>query len=82
MGSVAKRHYSLATAMIGTVRLVGQVVSVAIVTMVLSLDWDSLTEMEELVYNIELSFIVFTVLCAIGVFPSWAARLKKSEEER
>lgn len=50
--------------------------------MVLSLDWDSLTEMEELVYNIELSFIVFTVLCAIGVFPSWAARLKKSEEER
>ena len=79
MGSVAKRHYSLATAMIGTVRLVGQVVSVAIVTMVLSLDWDSLTEMEELVYNIELSFIVFTVLCAIGVFPSWAARLKKGD---
>lgn len=79
MGSVAKRHYSLATAMIGTVRLVGQVVSVAIVTMVLSLDWDSLTEMEGLVYNIELSFIVFTVLCAIGVFPSWAARLKKGD---
>lgn len=67
--------------MIGTVRLVGQVVSVAIVTMVLSLDWDSLTEMGALVYNIEISFIVFTVLCAIGVFPSWAARLRKGERK-
>ena len=50
---------------IGTVRLVGQVISVAIVTMVLSLEWSGLLEMEELVRNIEISFVIFIVLYAI-----------------
>ena len=72
MGAVPKRYYSLATSMIGTVRLVGQVISVAIVTMVLSLDWNWLPQLEGLVRNIEISFIVFTLLCLIGILPSVA----------
>lgn len=72
MGAVPKRYYSLATSMIGTVRLVGQVISVAIVTMVLSFEWSGLLEMQELVRNIEISFVVFTVLCIIGILPSVA----------
>ena len=72
MGAVPKRYYSLATSMIGTVRLVGQVISVAIVTMVLSLDWNRLPQLEGLVRNIEISFIVFTLLCLIGILPSVA----------
>lgn len=79
MGAVPKRQYSLATSMLGTVRLVGQVISVAIVTMVLSLDWDSLAPGEELVRNIEISFVVFTVLCLIGILPSVARRKKPLE---
>lgn len=77
MGSVPKKYYSLATSMLGTVRLVGQVTSVAIVTMIMSLDWDFLTSSDELLRNIEISFIVFTILCAIGIVPSAARREQK-----
>lgn len=79
MGSVAKHQYSLATSMIGTVRLVGQVVSVAIVTMVLSLDWDALTPGAGLMRNIEISFVVFTVLCVIGILPSVARSMSRDQ---
>lgn len=79
MSSVPKKYYSLATPMLGTVRLVGQVTSVAIVTMILSLGWSFLTPSDELLRNIEISFIVFTILCIIGVVPS-AAR-QQSEEK-
>ncbi|XOQ26552.1 MAG: Spectinomycin tetracycline efflux pump [Mitsuokella multacida] len=75
MSSVPKKYYSLATSMLGTVRLVGQVTSVAIVTMILSLSWSFLMPSDELLRNIELSFIVFTILCAAGIVPS-AARSK------
>ena len=75
MSSVPKQYYSLATSMLGTVRLVGQVTSVAIVTMILSLSWSFLMPSDELLRNIELSFIVFTILCAAGIVPS-AARSK------
>lgn len=74
MGSVPKKYYSLATSMLGTVRLVGQVTSVAIVTMLLSLDWNFLTPSDELLRNIEISFIVFTILCTIGLVPSAARK--------
>jgi len=79
MGAVPKRYYSLATSMIGTVRLVGQVISVAIVTMVLSLDWNWLPQLEGLVRNIEISFIVFTLLCLIGILPSVARYARGTE---
>ena len=61
------------------VRLVGQVISVAIVTMVLSLDWNWLPQLEGLVRNIEISFIVFTLLCLIGILPSVARRARGTE---
>lgn len=80
MGAVPKRQYSLATSMLGTVRLVGQVISVAIVTMVLSLGWSGLLEMQELVRNIEISFVIFTVLCIIGILPSVARRASGAEQ--
>ena len=40
--------------------------------MVLSLDWNWLPQLEGLVRNIEISFIVFTLLCLIGILPSVA----------
>lgn len=80
MGAVPKQQYSLATSMLGTVRLVGQVISVAIVTMVLSIDWDFLTPGAGLVRNIEISFVAFTVLCAAGILPSVARRSSSAPE--
>ena len=70
-------------AMLGTVRLVGQVLSCAIVTLLLSLRWDAPAE-ESLLHSIELSFVVFAVLCVLGIVPSLARRAAKSAppEER
>lgn len=45
-----------------------------LLTMVLSLEWSELLELQELVRNIEISFVVFTVLCTIGILPSVARR--------
>ena len=59
---------------------VGMVISVAIVTMVLSLGWSGLLEMQELVRNIEISFVIFTVLCIIGILPSVARRASGAEQ--
>ena len=69
--------------MLGTVRLVGQVLSCAIVTLLLSLRWDAPAE-ASLLHSIELSFVVFAVLCVLGIVPSLARRAAKSAppEER
>ncbi|MDD6861181.1 MAG: MFS transporter, partial [Megasphaera elsdenii] len=63
-----------ASSVVSTVRLIGQVLSVAIITLILSqsgtagnADW--------LIDHIQEAFIVFTILCAIGIVPS-AARSK------
>ena len=83
MSAVPPRYYSLASSMLGTVRLVGQVLSCAIVTLLLSLRWDAPAE-ESLLHSIELSFVVFAVLCVLGIVPSLARRAAKSAppEER
>lgn len=76
MGSVEKRFYGVASSTLGTMRLTGQAVSMAIVTMIIAF----------FVGNVELSpaysgmlvksartaFIVFTALCFAGVFASLA----------
>lgn len=83
MSAVPPRYYSLASSMLGTVRLVGQVLSCAIVTLLLSLRWDAPAE-ASLLHSIELSFVVFAVLCVLGIVPSLARRAAKSAppEER
>ena len=57
--------------------------SCAIVTLLLSLRWDAPAE-ASLLHSIELSFVVFAVLCVLGIVPSLARRAAKSAppEER
>ncbi len=76
MSSVEKKHYGVASSTLGTMRLTGQAISMAVVTLVLAF----------YVGNVELSsvysqllikssrtiFIVFTVLCTLGIFASHA----------
>ncbi|MBP8597747.1 MAG: MFS transporter [Selenomonas sp.] len=81
MSSVPKKYYGLAASMLSTVRLVGQVVSIAIVTLLLSIDWSWLAETDSIVRNIELSFLVFTVLSVIGIIPSLSRKKRHSEAD-
>lgn len=76
MGSVKKDIYGLASSTLGTMRLVGQVVSMAVVTLLISLYVGNVelqyAETASLIKYTRVSFIVFTVLCAIGVVASMA----------
>jgi len=77
MSSLPPRYYSLGSAMLGTVRQGGQVLSMATVTLLLSFDWQLATPTANLQRNIELAFILFTLLCLLGILPS-SSRQKKA----
>lgn len=73
MGSVPKKFYSFASSWLGMVRLLGQVVSILIVTALLSLGHGSLAGAELLSLNMQISFVVLSFICLLGV---WAARVR------
>jgi MFS family permease len=76
MGSVDKRFYGVASSTSGTMRLIGQAVSVAIATLIIDLYVGSaqLTPAvaEQLQKSANVAFIVFAVTCVGGVFASLA----------
>lgn len=76
MGSVEKRFYGIASSTLGTMRLTGQAVSMAIVTLLLALYVGNVQLSQanpvSLVQGTRTAFIVFTVLCLGGVFASLA----------
>lgn len=74
MGSVTPKYYGAASSVVSTVRLIGQVLSVAIITLILSQSGTAVNA-DWLADHIQEAFIVFTILCAIGIVPS-AARSK------
>lgn len=74
MGSVTPKYYGVASSVVSTVRFIGQVLSVAIITLILSQSGASAAS-DWLAQHIQQAFIVFTILCAIGIVPS-AARSK------
>lgn len=80
MGSVDKRNYSQASAVMGTMRLAGQSFSMGIAGMAISFMVGSQKITPELhpafLHSMRISFIVFVILCAIGVYAS-TARIKK-----
>lgn len=76
MGVVGKRFYGVASASLGTMRLTGQMLSMAIAMLVLALFVGRVAltaaHREPLVAAIRAAFLVFTVLCALGTFASLA----------
>ncbi len=66
MTSVPREYYGMASSIVGTVRLIGQVLSISIVTLILSRTGEQTT----LLQAIQSAFIVFTILCLIGIVPS------------
>ena len=76
MGSVDKKNYSMASATTGTVRLVGQAFSMGITTMIISIIIGNRAITPEvsdgLMKVIHITFIIFAVICAVGVYASMA----------
>jgi MFS family permease len=76
MGAVEPRHYGAAAATLGTMRLVGQMLSMAVATLVLSRVVGSVSVTgappDALVRATRLSLGVFAALCAGGVIASLA----------
>ncbi|SHF51126.1 MFS transporter [Desulforamulus putei] len=86
MGSVEKRFYGVASSTLGTMRLTGQAVSMAIVTLLLALYVGNVklsqAPADLLVKGTKTAFIVFTILCFTGIFASLARGKKPSGLEK
>ncbi|EHQ91808.1 MFS transporter [Desulfosporosinus youngiae] len=83
MSSVDRTLYGVASSTLGTMRLLGQTLSMTIVALITSLGMKDLTldspdYVTSFLQSSKTSFIVFTVLCCIGIFAS-LARGKKME---
>jgi len=74
MSSVEKKYYSLASSLLSTVRLGGQVLSVAAMNLILSLNWLDLPQKENLLQNLELALLFFAIISALGIIPAKARR--------
>ncbi|MDR0926218.1 MAG: MFS transporter [Ignavibacteria bacterium] len=84
MGSVSKHNYGQASATTGTARLIGQTFSIGIAGMIISLHLGehSITPevFPDLLASMKTTFIVFLILCLIGVYCS-TARIDKNNTE-
>lgn len=85
MSSVDRKDYGIASSTLGTMRLVGQALSMAIVSFIFAahLGDAKITPAvaPELINSTNTAFVVFAVMCALGIFCS-LARGNVSREER
>jgi len=84
MGSVDKKFLGLASATVGTMRLTGQMMSMGIATLILHLHLgnEAITPAHSGAFmsSMKTTFLVFVVLCIVGVYFS-LARGKKSRRD-
>lgn len=82
MGAVERRFYGVASAAVGTMRLIGQVLSIAIATLFISVYVGNVeltsADADAFLQSYKAGFVTFAVLCAFGVLAS-LARGKKDE---
>jgi len=82
MSSVEKKYYGLASATAGTMRLVGQSLSMGIAMMAISMQLGgvkfSADVHNELMISMRITFIICSVLCLFGVYAS-SVRTKRNE---
>jgi EmrB/QacA subfamily drug resistance transporter len=82
MGSVERRFYGIASGMLGTMRLVGQMLSMGIATLLFALYLGRVEITPELypsfLTSAKMAFAIFAVLCVGGIFASLArGRIRK-----
>ncbi len=80
MSSVEKKHLGVASSVVGTMRLAGQMLSMGIAMMLIALYIGQEPLKPEtysgLVAAMRLGFIIFSILCIIGIFASLARNKK------
>jgi len=83
MSSVEKKSYGVASATLGTMRLVGQMTSMGISMMIFALFLGRVqvaaTSQDNFLQAVRTGFILFSVLCFGGVLPSLARGNRKKE---
>jgi len=86
MSSVEKRHLGIASGVVGTMRMVGQMMSMGIAMMLLALyiGQQKITPStyHGLMHSMKTGFLIFSMLCILGIFASLARnnRLKTKEK--
>ncbi|MBP2632789.1 MAG: major facilitator superfamily 1 [Firmicutes bacterium] len=81
MGAVTPKYYGVAASALSVMRLVGQAISMAIVTFILSvyaIDTMSPEYLTNLLYGFNRIFLIFALLCAIGTMASLARGERKT----
>jgi MFS family permease len=84
MSSVEKRLYGVASGIMGTMRLIGQAFSMAVVTLMLTIYIGRTTITTEyhpnLLQSMKTSFVIFAILCSFGVIASLVrGKIRKDE---
>jgi fucose permease len=86
MSCVEKKDYSVASSILATMRSIGHSVSMAVVTVIVAWQIGDATladaEPETLVKTMHISFIIFTCVCAAGIFISLKRKPQQGREER
>jgi MFS family permease len=74
MACVEKEDYGVASSILSTMRSIGHSASMAIVTFIISSQMGTATlndaEPGQIVETMHIAFIVFTIVCAVGIFIS------------
>jgi EmrB/QacA subfamily drug resistance transporter len=85
MSSVEKRCYGIASSMVSTMRLIGQMLSMGIAMLLFTLYIGRVQITVDtyplFLLSVQVAFIIFTVLCVIGIFAS-LVRGKLREEDQ
>jgi MFS family permease len=78
MGSVERRFFGVASATVSTMRLVGQVLSMGIAMLIFAMLIGRVqilpAQYPALIQSIQITFIIFAVLCFGGIFASMARK--------
>jgi len=84
MSCVEKKDYSVASSILATMRSIGHSVSMAVVTVIVAWQIGDVTladaEPEILVKTMHISFIIFTCVCAVGIFISLKRKPQQGKE--
>jgi MFS family permease len=76
MSSVEKQHFGVASGVLGTMRMIGQMMSMGIAMMLLSLFMGTVeinpVNYPKLLISMKAGFVIFSILCILGIFASLA----------
>ncbi|MBN2035784.1 MAG: MFS transporter [Chitinispirillaceae bacterium] len=86
MGSVSKQHYGMAVSIVGTMRLIGQMLSMGIVAVIMNafVGNQMITAARQVAFmsGMRTLFLIFGILCTLGVFASLARGRVREKPDR